>query len=176
MIQDYIFIGKIIKCSGKKGKFKVYPLTDFPERFKNLEYVYVYNDKKKDFILDCSGENKFLIKEVKIAGNYIYIIFKNIYEEQTINAECYLCIEEEKRINLSEGMYYYYDLIGCDVYLEGNLVGSVSSIENYGSDDLLVLKKDKKKKIFIPLREQFIDNIDIENKKIYLKYYEGLID
>lgn len=176
MIKDYIFIGKILKFSGKKGKFKVYPLTDFPDRFKDLDYVYIYDEKIENFLKDGLGNERFIINDVKISGDHIYITLNDVEDRKDLYKGCYLCVEEAKRVKLAEGMYYYYELIGCKIYLEGNLLGSVSSIENYGSDDLLVLLKNDKKKVFIPLREEFIQKIDLENKTIDIKYLEGLID
>ncbi len=177
MLKDYIFIGKILKSSGRKGKFKIYPLTDFPERFKKLEYVYVYDEEKKDFVNENDEKKKFIIEDINFSGKYIYIIFENIIEEEkSLLTNCFICIEESKRVNLPDGWYYYYDLIGCRLQLRDKIIGYVSSVENYGADDLIVVLDEKRKKIFIPMREQFIEKIDLKQKVIFIKYIEGLID
>ncbi len=177
MLQDYIFIGKILKASGKKGKFKIYPLTDFRDRFKDIEYVYIYNDTKKEFIKEDNEIKKFIIKDTNTSGKYIYIIFDNARDDELkIQSDFYICIEESKRVKLTEGNYYYYELIGCKVYLKDRFIGCVNAIENYGSDDLLVVISDNKKKYYIPMREQFIDKIELKNKNIFIKNVEGLID
>lgn len=176
MLQDFIFIGKILKSSGKKGKFKIYPLTDFPERFKLLEYVYIYDEKNKKFINEGTEKKKFIIKGTSYSGKYIYISFENFEEENDFINECFLCIEESKRIKLSEGQYYFYDLLNCKVQSESQVIGYVNAIENYGGDDLLSVLSENDKKILIPMREEFIENVDIKNKVIVIKYIEGLTD
>lgn len=37
---DRIKVGKIVSAVGIKGEVKVYPYTDYPERFEELEGVY----------------------------------------------------------------------------------------------------------------------------------------
>ena len=36
-------IGQIVNTHGLKGDMKVYPFTDYPERFEEVEYLYMEN-------------------------------------------------------------------------------------------------------------------------------------
>ncbi|RKY83281.1 hypothetical protein DRQ09_10300, partial [candidate division KSB1 bacterium] len=38
---EFISIGKIGRPRGIKGEFFIHPLTDFPDRFKSLDSVYI---------------------------------------------------------------------------------------------------------------------------------------
>ena len=70
-------------------------------------------------------------------------------------------------------MYILYigDLIGCEVYDKGELIGKVSDVHLYDHHDVLVVKG--KKKIMIPYVEAFVIDEDIDNKRIDVDLIEG---
>jgi 16S rRNA processing protein RimM len=58
---------------------------------------------------------------------------------------------------LEEGEYYHADLIGLPVVdREGNAMGEVTAIENYGAGDLLEVERDGKRSL-IPFRDGIAD-------------------
>jgi len=59
---------------------------------------------------------------------------------------------------LGEGEYYHADLIGLPaVDRDGNALGSVVSVENYGAGDLLEIEDDAGKRALIPFRPGIAD-------------------
>jgi 16S rRNA processing protein RimM len=59
---------------------------------------------------------------------------------------------------LEEGEYYHADLIGLQaVDLEGNAVGVVAQVENYGAGDLLEIELEGGKTSLIPFRPGIAD-------------------
>ena len=72
---------------------------------------------------------------------------------------------------LEDGEYYIGDLIGCEVYDKGELIGKVSDVHLYDHHDVLVVKG--KKKIMIPYVEAFVLEEDIDNKRIDVDLIEG---
>ena len=75
---------------------------------------------------------------------------------------------------LDEGEYYVGDLIGCEVYNQGELIGKVKDIQLYEHHDLLVVEG--KQKIMIPYVDAFVEAEDIENKRIDVHLIEGFYD
>ena len=67
----------------------------------------------------------------------------------------------------SEEEYYYADLVGCTVRSDGNSVGSVRSIWNNGSNDILEVETENGLRM-IPFRSEFIGAVDIEEARIEL--------
>ena len=67
---------------------------------------------------------------------------------------------------LDEGEYYHSDLIGLPaVDRDGNPVGAVSAVENYGAGDLLEIEIEGGKRSLIPFRDGIAD---LEDGRIVL--------
>ena len=67
---------------------------------------------------------------------------------------------------LEEGEYYHADLIGLAAFdCDGNPVGTVAGIENYGAGDLLEIEDDAGKSSLIPFRAGIAD---LEDGRIVL--------
>jgi 16S rRNA processing protein RimM len=62
---------------------------------------------------------------------------------------------------LEDGEYYHADIIGlpCEDR-DGNAVGTVVEVENYGAGDLLEIELDDKKRLLIPFRAGIADLAD----------------
>ena len=66
--------------------------------------------------------------------------------------------------------YYYHQLINLIVKTnDGKNIGKVISVQNYGSSDLLEIRKKNAKAYFIPISENTIKKIDLIKKIIITK-------
>ena len=71
--------------------------------------------------------------------------------------------------------YLVSDLIGCDIiHKNGNSLGNVISVDNFGAGDLLETIY-KNKKIYIPLDDNVL-SVDLEKKIILVDPIKGIID
>jgi 16S rRNA processing protein RimM len=176
----FISIGKITKTVGLKGYVKVLSLTDFPDRFKNLESIILFNEKENRFAKNkFSNSKNFYIKNVLYEKDYVKILFEG-YEDIEISGNLvgyYLVLEEEKRMNLEKGSHYYYDLIGLEVINERKIIGHTVAVENYGGQDLFRIKlTDTKNEILIPYVKDFIKNIDFVKKIMEIEVIDGMLN
>lgn len=178
-LNQLIFIGKITKSIGVKGHLKVIPLTDFPDRFLKLKEVYLFDELKDKLVTDTKTQKLlFRLKDTTLGSNFIKLKLDgyNDINEVDIFYNKLICIDEKKRVKLPKGLYYYYEMIGCDVY-EGEIyLGKVVKIDNFGSSDILFIMTNKGNEIMIPLLKEFVIKIDIIKKRIDVKLIEGLID
>ena len=178
--KELIFIGKITKSVGLKGYVKVISLTDFNKRFLSLDSVYIFEDKCNTLIRNRASETlEFKIEDIDFLNDHIRVKFENYNSKNETDKlkECFLAIDESEKVELSNDQYYFFDLIDLKVYNDKNEIGIVTSIENYGGDDLLSVELiENKRKILIPLRTQFIKKIDIKNNKIDIALIDGFIE
>lgn len=161
---EYIYVGKIVNTHGIKGELRI--ISDFK---------YKENIFKKDFKLYI-GNNKFemIIKNYRKHKIYDMILFYNINDINEVlqykNENVYV-----KRIDLEIDGYLNEDLIGLNVYSNDKLIGEVKDIIKTNAHEILVIKTNDKKHM-IPNIEQFINKIDLEDKKIFINEIEGLIN
>ncbi len=173
MIPDnYIVIAKIRSTVGLKGLLKASLLTDFPERFKQLSEVYLFNESSKGDL--CP----YFIEYVETYEDFVKIKFKDV--ETIDDAEklknLLVLINEAKRFELKEGSYYFYELIGCSAFSEGTKFGTVVAVENYGGGNLFKIVEDATEKdILIPYVDSFIESVNVAEKKINFSLIEGFL-
>lgn len=73
-----------------------------------------------------------------------------------------------------EGEFFICDLIGCEAYLEGELLGVVEHVQSYPTCDALVLKPKGKPKLEVPLVQRHVGDVDVAGKRIEVLTLEGL--
>ena len=167
---EYLQVGTLIKTIGLKGEVKVYPTTHFRDsRFKKGNHLFLFKN----------GE---LVKELTIKahrsnGNCDNLIFEEISSieeaEKILHHE--LCVIKDNKL-LKKEMYYYSDLFGMDVYFDnGNYIGKVKNVEEYTSYQTLRVAQKEGKDVLIPFLKQFVLEVDLESKKIIVKFIEGLL-
>lgn len=160
--------GKIVNTHGLRGEVKVVPWTDYPNDFENIDYVYV---KKK------TGEEKLHISSIKYQKNNLIIKFREIKDinEAELYKNLVLYVERDMLGELPEGVYYIADLLGSKVITaDGGEIGIIADVFNTGANDIYDVKREGKKNMLIPVIDEVVKNIDIENKIITIEMMEGL--
>lgn len=153
-------------------------LTDYPERFKNLKRVYLFDEAKKEFVLNKNQRYEFEISESHISGNEVKLLFKG-YE--SINEagkllKYYVCLPEDEKWKLPDGKFFHYEIKNFKVVNNNDEVGIVTGVENFGGDDLLKVKLNtEESEIFIPDIPQFVKDVNFRDKVITVDLIEGFL-
>ena len=154
--QNFVIIGKIEDAFGYDGKLKVVLLA--PHR--------LWEQLKKVYLKRKGGEYvPFEVERAEVRGKKAYLKLKGIdTEEDALKAVgAHIYYPEEELPKLKSGEYYYYQLVGAEVYdEEGNKLGSVQYIHDSGMYPLLVLENER----LIPFTKNFVLKVEPENKKI----------
>jgi len=167
---DKVIVGKIVNTCGLKGEVKVINSSNF----KKNKY------KKNSVLLVVNEENNInlslTVTSFRENDKFVYLKFKEInsIEEAEALKESYLMINGEGLQSISEDDFYHYELLNMEVYYNNELIGSISEISDNGAQDLLRVKG-KDINVLIPFVNEFVDSVDVENKKIVLKNLEGLL-
>ncbi len=87
-----------------------------------------------------------------------------------------LSVAEEALQPLSPGEYYYYQVLGLDVFdMEGGWVGIITRIWSKEGGDLYVVTGNSKEYL-IPAVKEVIEKIDIPGGKVIINPPAGLLD
>ncbi|MCI0473295.1 MAG: ribosome maturation factor RimM, partial [Ignavibacteria bacterium] len=124
-----------------------------------------------------TGDIKFSIKDVTFSDSMLRISFDyyDSIEKVLFLKSCLICIPEKDRYKLPKNVYYFYDLIGCEVFDKGEMLGTVKKIDNYGSAELISVQTKEGNVIMIPFIKEFVKNVDLSKKRISVELIEGFL-
>lgn len=153
-----VAIGKLSSPHGVKGFIKLFSYLEKQENFKTYKSFFFSDGSEVEV------EYKFISKK------FIIIALDGINNrnevEEYIGKEIF--IDRSELPNTKENELYNIDLIDCEVKLNGEIIGVVSSVNNFGAGDLLEIKfYENNKKQFFVLNDQNFPEINIENKIIH---------
>lgn len=154
-IRNYkkIIIGKIGAAHGVRGDMKVYPLTDFPDRFNTIKKAYV--DDKEINIISTRYQGNFVV--MKVEG-------VNSREEVARFTNKLLKINRSDVPPLEDGEYYAFDIIGLQVINQDDVVlGEITEILKTGSNDVYITKAKDGRQILIPALKKVVTEINVED-------------
>ena len=164
-----ITIGKISKIHGRKRELKCLVLTDFPERFFDLERVFL--EKDDDIRLVHVDGVRFHKNSAILSFEEVH----NLNEAEELKGY-YLKIPENEAILLPEGHFFMHEIMGIDVYTdEGEHLGQIEDILTTGSNDVYVVGRGSDE-ILIPSIQDVVKEIDLDEKKMTIHIIEGLLD
>ncbi|SHH40299.1 ribosome maturation factor RimM [Thermosipho atlanticus] len=170
LLKEKIAVGIIGKTHGLNGELKLHPLTNVPEIIESLTEILLYNERNKVF-------HMAKITDMRL-GNGVYLIkiqgIETVEEAKKLSGSK-IYIDKSELPEVKNDEYYFYEIINSIVLDEnGNVLGKVDEIIQTGSNDVLVLNKDKENEMLIPVIKEYIRNLDKTNKKIIVKVPEWL--
>jgi 16S rRNA processing protein RimM len=155
----FIRIGQIVGAFGLRGEVKVQPLTDFEERFRPGARLRL----KGDWVtIETSRDHKGR-PLLKLSG------IDDLTTAEALQWE-YLEGIEEDLPELDEDEFLAEDLIGLRVVTaSGEELGKVDEVLSYPAQDILRVGA-----IMIPMVEQFVREIDLDEEKITVELIPGM--
>lgn len=161
---ELVYIGDVVNTHGLKGEVRL--LSDFKYKeqvFNKGNVLYVGYDKVP---LTINSYRKHKMFDM--------LTFKDISTIEDVirykGDKVYINRADFKFPGLID-----VDIIGLDVYSEEKYIGKVKSILKNMVHDILVVE-DGENKNMIPFVDEFVVNVDLEDKKIVIKTIEGLIN
>jgi len=162
--EQLLHIATIGKTVGIKGDMKFYIKCDFTEQFKNNATFFI-NKKEKITLSEVNHDRGILkiegVHSVEDAKKYTNVKLFTTYEATKENC------------HLEDGEFFWFDIMNCEVFEDGKLLGKVQEVERISINDYLSVKTDeslvkleKPKSFLIPYHKPFILSTDIEKKII----------
>ena len=165
-------MGKIVGVHGIRGNIKVYSYA---------ESAAVYKAGRK-ILIRRAGEfdSEYVVKGVTPHKRNVILSLNEIetreQAEMLIGAD--LFVEKESLPPVEPGTYYWFDIIGLDVFTTDlEYIGRVESIIPTGGNDVYVVNKidgDEKNERLIPAIESVVKKIDLTGKTMQVDLPEGL--
>ncbi|MBQ1902152.1 MAG: 16S rRNA processing protein RimM [Lachnospiraceae bacterium] len=169
-MQDIFEVGVITQTHGLKGEVKVFPTTDDPKRFEEIDSV----------MLDTGREKiPMEIKKVRYQKNMVLLTFKGYEDINLIEKykKCSLYVSRENAAPLSENEFYIADLIGMDVRLEdGTTLGALKNVITTAANDVYEISVEGKSDVLIPAISKCIKEVKPEERYMVVHLLPGMME
>lgn len=197
MNDEWIEIGKVVGAQGLKGELRIYPSSDFPERFEEPGKRWLQNPQTQAI------QEIELLEGYNIPGKNLYVISLDGIEDRN-QAEALkgykLLVAGSDRPQIEEDEYHVSELIDVEVYHQatGKKIGIIIDVYWAGNDLLEVkldeqptladqlLDSDRKQKkqkkqpkpatVLIPFVKEIVPVVDLNHGRIEITPPPGLLE
>jgi 16S rRNA processing protein RimM len=168
--EDMIGIGRVAGTFSFDGTLRVFPTTDFPERFKKMKRVKLERGGDiEEYAVESARPHKGMYL-LKLSG-----IDSMEKAQEYKNAQ--LVIGQDELMPLPEGEYYHFQLEGLKVIdEERGLLGQVSEVLGTGANDVYVIQSDRFGEVLIPAIKDVILGVDLAAGEIKVRLLPGLLE
>lgn len=156
-----ILLGEISGVHGIRGDILVRTYTETPEAITS------YGPLR-----DQTGTKTFALSIVRVTDKGIVARVAGISDRTAAEAlrGTKLFIARDRLPEAEASEYYHTDLIGLEARSEdGERLGKIVSVQNFGAGDLLELKPLEGATEFIPFEDQWVPNVDLGARTVTIR-------
>ena len=155
---QFIEAGEIVTTHGVKGEVKVLPWLDSPEDLCDFDRCRI--DGKEFTIEQCRVQKTCNL--VKLSG------VDTMEAAQAMRGKTLQLYRED----IDDEVIFAAELIGVEVFCEGNCIGKISDVLDYPGNSVYVVKGERE--YMIPAVKQFILDTDVDGNRMEVKLIEGM--
>ena len=166
--QELITIGKIVNAHGYRGWVRLIPLTDFPERFFQMDRVLVVLGKTS---------REYAIEQARPYKQFILLKFKEVPDMNAALAlkGALLQVDRHRLVKLPADTYYIFDLLGMKVYTTGReYLGELKDVLQTGANDVYVVESGQGRPLLVPALKQVVKEVDLKKRQMLVDLPAGL--
>lgn len=171
-MEEYITIGHTKKTYGVNGGLKAHIEDQYLEVLVNAEVVFLkINDKPTPFFIEGIEET-----------NQLVLFFEDVTSKEEAHPFCAREIQvrasdlQDVHLLPPDSPGNYLELMGYEIETkERGTIGTIKEIVELPEQHLAVIQY-QNKEVLIPLNDQFIKQVDENNKIIKMELPEGLIE
>lgn len=153
-----ITVGKIGKIHGYKGEITLHSFTENQEDIKHFKNFYLDNGEQVKIKFITTKGNSFICK--------VNSILNAEMAKKMINR--FIMISEDELPKLTNGSFYYVQLMRMDVYLDVKKYAKVLNVSNHGAGDYLEIKTITNEILLVPFIKSHILEVNLEKNIINL--------
>jgi 16S rRNA processing protein RimM len=168
--EDCYRLGNIAKLHSFKGELTIFLDVDDPLEYNELESVFVEYDNKLI---------PFFLEKIQIRKNGFAVVkFEDVDTERHAKSllKCGLYMPLDTLPQLEENEFYYHEIEDFQVIDKNHgEIGIVVKVIDLSNNPLIEINFNGNE-ILIPKRDEFINRIDWEQKKLHVHLPEGLLE
>lgn len=159
MNEALVLVAKLGRTVGVQGFVRLHNLSDFPEQFECGASFFDKNSR----VLKIKARN---------AQSVLFEGFESLESAKTlVNLELFQSVEKSRAsCKLGDDEFFYFDIIGLEVFENGLLLGVVKDILPAGNDLLLIksdeslVKKGFASEFYLPYVDFYVKSVELGAK------------
>lgn len=171
---EFLVIGRILRPHGIRGELRVQIFSNYPERFKFLEEIYL----TRDATAQDSPPSAYTVERSRLHQEYAILKLEGIDSREAADTlrDLTVMVTLADAVPLEAGEYYFYQLIGLEMVTDtGEVLGTVSDILETGANEVYIVQSARYGELLIPAIESVVQEIDLPNQRIVITPLEGLL-
>ena len=158
-----VYVGRVLRPIGLRGEVRIEISSDTPDRFVSGAVL-------------CIDGNPYHVLDARQARQGLVLKLSNVNslsEAEALRGKA-LYVRESQVPPMPDGSYYYYQILGMQVYTDRNTyLGEVTEIIQTGSNDVYVLTKGERS-VLVPAVDSVVLSVDIKARRMTVDLPEGL--
>lgn len=168
----YLLLGQILRPHGVRGDLKMRLLTDYPERIRTLDVVYL-GEGAED-----SSAQAYKVNGCRLQPSSALLKLDGINSREdgdTLRNQ-FVMVPIEDAVPLDDDEFYLFQLIGLNVVTDdGYVLGTIKSYLETGANDVYIIDSVDYGEVLFPATPDTIIYHDIENGKVTVNIPDGLL-
>ncbi|WP_306142323.1 ribosome maturation factor RimM [Roseibium sp. MMSF_3412] len=153
-----VLMAKIGAAHGIRGEVRVKPFGDDPLSFTDYGVL-----TSKD------GARSFEVEKARVQKTVVITKFRSVNDrnqaEELNGVE--LFIDRDQLPDPDEDEYYYSDLNGLSVVdQDGNALGKIIAVQDFGAGDLLEIRPRRGRTFYIPFTKEFVPDVSVSSGRV----------
>lgn len=175
-----LLMGRLGRTHGVRGEMKVYPETDDPQRFALLDRLYVGATERDARPMEVESVRFQYPKGRTVV--LLALVGVDTLEAASDLGGAQLYADPDDLPELEEGQAFLHDLIGLEVVVvdeegqaAGDPIGTVRDLYD-GAQLLFAIERPGLPEVLLPDVEEFVDRVDLAERRLYVRPPEGLFE
>lgn len=168
-MDELVSIGQVTAPHGVRGEVRVLPLTDFPQRFREVKRLFVKRP-------DAAAEER-RVERARLHKQFVIVKLEGIdtRDQAETLRRALLQVAPEEVYPLPEGYYYVFQIVGLRVFDEdGRELGVVDDVLFTGANDVYVVKTTDGREMLLPAVDEVVRRIDVAGGRMEVRLLPGL--
>ena len=155
---QYIEAGEIVTTHGVRGEVKVLCWLDDPEMLCEFDRCRI-------------GGKEYTMEQVRVQKTCNLVKLKGIDTMEAAQAMRGKTVELYRE-DIDDEVIFAAELIGVEVYAEGEKIGKIAEVLDYPGNSVYVVRG--KYEYMIPAVKHFVLSTDMENNQMQVRLIEGM--
>jgi 16S rRNA processing protein RimM len=173
-LTGWLELGTIVAAQGLKGEVRIYPESDFPERFELPGQRWLLHPGH------TQPEPVELLQGRYLNNKGLYVVkFAGIDQREQAESlkNCRVLVPQSDRPTLAPDEFHLEDLVGLTVINQQTqtVIGIVIGVAIAGNDLLEVQLQDANQTVLIPLVKEIVPLVDLQQKRVEIVPLPGLL-